>query len=197
MEVKSNVEKLELYSDDMPFSLSLRIRNFENEADYKKFIRNCEAMLRKSIEYKLWRKYIVDVLGINECMITNEKMSEVTIDVHHHIPSLFTMIKGIINKYIDNEEEFCTFDITEKAIELHYKNKVGYVTILKSLHEKFHNGFLQIPIDLVKGDYNYFLKNYGDHLDEEELDTINDRLVIKETDVSWLRNEYPAEALGG
>jgi hypothetical protein len=197
MEVKSNVEKLELYSDDIPFSLSLRIRNFENEADYKKFIRNCEAMLRKSIEYKLWRKYIVDVLGINECMITNEKMSEVTIDVHHHIPSLFTMIKGIINKYIDNEEEFCTFDITEKAIELHYKNKVGYVTILKSLHEKFHNGFLQIPIDLVKGDYNYFLKNYGDHLDEEELDTINDRLVIKETDVSWLRNEYPAEALGG
>ena len=32
-EVKSNVEGLELYSDQYPFRLPLRIRNFENELE--------------------------------------------------------------------------------------------------------------------------------------------------------------------
>ena len=58
VEVKSNVEGLELYSDNYPFRLSLRVRNFENEAEYKKFIKNCEMNIRRSIEYKLWRNYI-------------------------------------------------------------------------------------------------------------------------------------------
>ena len=42
----------------------------EDESDYKKFIRNCEMLVRRSIEYKLWRHYIVEVLQINQCMIT-------------------------------------------------------------------------------------------------------------------------------
>jgi len=41
IEVKSNVESLELYSDNYPFSLSLRISNFESESDYKKFVKGC------------------------------------------------------------------------------------------------------------------------------------------------------------
>ena len=60
-EIKSNVESLEIYSERHPFSLALRISNFENEAEYKKFVKNCEMMIRRSIEYKEWRNYIVDV----------------------------------------------------------------------------------------------------------------------------------------
>ena len=80
--VKSNVENLQLYSDTYPFSLSLRISNFDSEGEYKKFVRNCEMLVRRSLEYKLWRNYIIEVLQINECMITQEKHSEVSIDVH-------------------------------------------------------------------------------------------------------------------
>ena len=142
-EIKSNVETLELYSDNYPFSLQLRMGNFDSEASYKKFIRNCEAMVRKSIEYKLWRGYIVDILRVNECAVTHESMSDVTIEVHHHVPSMFGLIKALVNKKIEDGEDFCTFDICTEAIELHFRNKVGYVTLLKSMHEKFHNGFLQ------------------------------------------------------
>ena len=51
VEIKSNIEKLELYSEQYPFSLPLRIKNFENEADYNKFIKNCEKLIRGSVEY--------------------------------------------------------------------------------------------------------------------------------------------------
>ena len=32
--------------------------------------------------------------------------------------------------------------------------------MLRSLHKKFHNGYLDIPIELVHGDYRYILDNY-------------------------------------
>ena len=195
--IKSNVEKLEIYSDRHPFSLSLRISNFENEAAYKKFVRNCEALIRKSVEYKEWRDYIIDVLQINSCAITNENMQDVTIEVHHHLPSLFTLVTALVNKHIEETTEFCTFDICQEAIQLHFQNRVGYVTLLKSMHEKFHNGKLEIPISLVKGDYNHFVRTYSQFLDETELETIQNRLAITEHNCLWSRDNYQQANAGG
>lgn len=190
MDVKSNIEKLELYSDTHPFSLSLRIRNFENETEYKKFIRNCEKIVRGSLEYNLWRNYIIDILGMNSCEITQEKMDEVSIEIHHHLPSLFTLMSALVNKKLDREEEFSTFDIAQEAIELHFMNKIGYLLLLKSIHEKFHNGYLSVPIELVKGDYLYFVREFSKYLDEDDLDVINQRLSINESNCTWTRDNY-------
>ncbi|MHA1815364.1 MAG: hypothetical protein ACTSX1_05110 [Candidatus Heimdallarchaeaceae archaeon] len=192
VKIKSNVENLQLYSESHPFSLSLRMKNFDSEASYKKFVRNCEGIIRKSIEYKLWRNYIVDVLKINTCTITHETMSEVTIEVHHHIPSLYVLVKSLVNKCIEAGEEFCTFDVCTDAIELHFKNKIGYVTLLRSMHEKFHNGALDIPIEFIKGDFHYFMQKYLDYLDDEDIDKMQYRMAMKEANCNWVRNNYPA-----
>ncbi len=189
--IESNVDKLELYSDKHPFRLSLRIKNFENESDCNKFIKSVERMIRNSYEYKLWREYIIDILGVNKCAITNEKMDEVKIEVHHHIPSLYSLVKAIVNRKIEKNQEFSTFDIAIECIELHFKNKVGYITLLKSIHEKFHNGFLAIPIQLVKGNYLSFLKEFSKYLDQDDLDTINTRMSIKSGSSSWSSDNYP------
>jgi len=190
IEVKSNVESLELYSDNYPFSLSLKISNFENESEYKKFVKACERLVRGSIEYRHWKRYIIDVLQINECMITHEKISDLQIEVHHHMPNLYVLIAALINKHIENTEEFCTFDIAYEAIELHFQNKIGYVTLIRSMHEKFHNGKLGIPIELIKGDYRYFLNNYSKYIDEADLATLEERQVVHETNCDWTRDNY-------
>ena len=197
-EVRSNVESLELYSDLYPFRLSLRIKNFESEAEYKKFIRNVEALVRRSIEYRLWTSYIKDILQVNCCMITQERMDEVTIDVHHHVPSLYTLVKALVNEKIEKEQEFSTFDIALKTIEMHYANRVGYIVLLKSMHEKFHNGFLGIPVELIRGNYNWFMDNYNGYLEEEDIERINYLLSINVSNCQWSRDEYPGlEELGG
>ncbi len=195
--IESNIKNLELYSNNHPFRLSLRIRNFESESEYKKFIRNCEKSIRGSIEYKLWRNYIIDVLQIQTCMITQERMDEVSIEIHHHITSLFTLVAALVNRRIEKEEEFCTFDIAQEAIEMHFKNKIGYVLLIRDLHAKFHNGFLQIPINLVKGDYQYFIKEFSKYLEEEDLDKINQRLSITELNCNWSKDNYPGIAATG
>lgn len=192
-DIKSNTETLEIYSERHPFSLSLRISNFENEAVYKKFIKNCEMTIRRSIEYREWRNYIVDVLQINECMITHEKMDEVTVEVHHHLPSLYVLVTALVNRHIEENIDFCTFDICKEAIEVHFQNRVGYVTLLKSIHEKFHNGRLDVPLEYVQGNYNHFIQEYSKYLDEADLETIQARLAVKEHNCSWSRNNYPAD----
>lgn len=190
-DVKSNVKKLELYSDNYPFNLPLRISKFEDESLYTKFIKNIEKSIRGSIEYKLWTDYLKDVLGVQTCFVTNERIDQVKIDIHHHIPSLYTLVKAVLNKKIEEGTEFCSFDIATDVIEIHYKNKVGYAALIKSMHEKFHNGFLRIPIDLVKGDYQSFMKEYSEYLDQEDLDVINERLSINEGNASWGVDDYP------
>ena len=148
-------------------------------------------LTRRCNEYKLWKGYIIDVLGINTCMITNEEINEVSIEVHHHVPTLKCLIRAIVNKKIEGAEEFCSFDIAQEAIELHFKNKVGYVTLIKSMHEKFHNGYLDIPIEIVRGDHQSFMETYSKFLDQEDLDVIHKNLAINKTNCDWSKDNYP------
>jgi len=189
--IESNEENSELYSDGYPFRLPLRIKNFENEAEFIKFSKNCEKLLRGSLEYRLWRSYILDVLQVNTCMITQERMDEVSIEIHHHIPSLFTLMKALVNKKIEVEEAFSTFDICQEAIKLHFDNKLGYLVLITSIHEKLHNGYLNVPTRLIRGDFNFFVANYAKYLDEAELETINKRLAVEDSDPLWSKGSYP------
>ena len=184
----------EIYNPKLNYAYLYWIKNFENETEYTKFIRNCEKHVRGSLEYKQWRNYIIDVLGIHTCMITEERMDQCTIELHHHLPSLFTVVKSIINKKIEQEQEFSTFDIALETIELHFKNKIGYVTLIKSLHEKFHNGFLTIPIQLIRGDFKSFLSEYSEYMDDDDLEVIDQRLSITESNCSWSKDNY---SIGG
>jgi hypothetical protein len=189
--IESNIEHLELYSDDYPLTLPLRIGNLENEAHFKKFARNCETLIRRSNEYASWRNYIIEILGLNTCHITDEHISEVSVEVHHHIPSLYAIVSAVINRKINSQQQFCSFEIAMEVIKLHFENRVGYTILIKSIHEKFHNGHLEIPINLIHGNYNYFIQNYGGYLENEDLETINQRLRVTETTVNWSRNNYP------
>ena len=190
-DICSNVENMEIYAPNHPFRLSLRIKKFEDDKQYKSFIKKCEQLIRSSTEYKLWRNYIVDVLQHQNCDITNEVMGEVHVEIHHHVPSLFTTVMALINKHIEEENNFCTFDICQECIELHFKNKIGYCCLIKSMHEKFHNGFLKIPINLIKGDYQYFIDNYIKYLDDESADVIRERVTTNINNSKWNINEYP------
>ncbi len=192
--VESNVERLELYSDNYPLTLPLRITNFENEAHFKKFVKNCELLIRRSNEYGSWRNYIIEILGLNTCHITDEHISQVTVEVHHHIPSLFAVVSAVVNRKVNSQEEFCSFDIARDVIQLHFENRIGYTVLIKSMHEKFHNGCLEIPINLIHGNYNYFIQHYGGYLENDELEKINQRMQVTRHTVAWSRDNYPAAA---
>lgn len=177
--IMSNLNELELCSDSYPFNLPLRTKNFENESEYNKFIKACERLIRSCPEYKQWRDYITDVLQIQTCSITNENMNECSVHIHHHIPSLFSLVKSIINKHMEAEESFSSFDICVEIMEYHYSNRIGFVPLVNTIHEKFHNGYIKIPIELVKGNYQYYLDNEFRFLNDEDIRVVTERLAVK------------------
>lgn len=187
----SDTKELRLYSDDYPFDLPFRISEFEDEKNYFKFVKNCEKIIRGSVEYGEWRKYIKEVLQNNYCMITEEIDDQVTVEIHHHLPSLFIVVKTVINKLIDQNKTFCSFDICLETMELHFSNKIGYIPLIKSIHEKFHSGFLKIPLNLIKGNYKLFLDEYGKYIDDEDWETIKERESIIVSNNKWKNGNYP------
>lgn len=194
--IKADEKTKTLSSDEYSYKLSLRRDQIEDEKELKKFIKSCEIMIRRSTEYRDWTRYIREVLGFTKCSLTDEINGQVTCAIHHHPISLYTIVKLIILKYLAKEKEFCSFDIATKVIEIHYQNHIGYINLIASLHEKFHNGFLQIPINLVQGDYQCFLTNYRKYLEEKDQEIIKSRLEINYENCGfgnkylWKTNQY-------
>lgn len=188
---QENGEKNVFKIETSPFDLALRIDGFSNDKDQIKFIKSVEKMVRFSMEYRLWVDYIIETLGQDRCEFTNELKSECPVEVHHHPICLYTIVKAVIDDKLKKHESFCTFDIARDVIELHFQNKVGYVVMLSDLHAKYHNGFMQIPIEFVSGDYKKILTTY--EIDKEEYNRILLLCGVHKDDVvqSWGKNSYP------
>lgn len=197
--IKSHNENHELFTDVHPFTLSLRISVFDSEKAMDAFIKNVEKTVRGSLEYKYWRDYIKDILQIQNCAITEESNTDCTIQIHHHVPPLYLLVKALVSEKLDKEESFCTFDIAMRAIEIHFENKIGYVPLATTIHERVTNNNFEIPIELVHGDYQSFIKDYFKYLDDQDLEILQRRLACRLKDFSseWKKDFYPGIAVGG
>lgn len=185
--LNSDIENNKLECDQ--YYLSLRRDDLE-EKDIKKYIRKCERIIRSSPEYMEWVKYIHEVLNLTNCQISGESSTQVTTEIHHHPITLYDLIEGIIYKRIEEQSSFCSFDIATEAIELHYQLRAPFVLLVKSLHEKYHNGFLKIPNNLIKGDPQYFISMYGPFLESKKVETIKGRLKIDTKNCGWVPKNY-------
>jgi hypothetical protein len=176
--------------ENIGFTLPLRTSEFSSEKEHIKFVKNVETAVRRSNEYHYWTSYITDALGHTTCSLTKESMHECSVEIHHHPITLYNICVAVIQDCMNKQEKFCSFDIATKIIELHFQDRVGYIPLLSSLHEKYHNSFLDLPIELVNGSYKYLLENLP-FLDDER-NRINSLCNIKIENCRqlWSRNNY-------
>ncbi len=192
--IRSNIEEKELHCDNFPYSLPMETEDFPDEKTLNKFIHTCERLIRTSPEYRIWSNYVREVLGFYSCAITGEIHSQTKVEIHHHPISLFTIVKGVVLQKVANQTKMTSLAISLEVLELHYTDRVGYIPLVSSLHEKFHNGFLQIPIEFTKGNFNAFIKDYSGFLEDDDLERLSSRLAIKkenaELPINWSRDNY-------
>lgn len=186
LSLKSNEEKHEISSGEYPYTLTLRKEDFDNDKDLTKFVNNCEKMVRMSGEYRIWTEYIREALGYHSCQITGELHNQTRVEIHHHPITLFSIVKGVVLRNIASKKQFCTFDVATEVIQLHYELKAPFCLLVKSLHDKYHNGYLEIPIDMVHGDYNYFINNYISFFEDDEASSIISKLSVNRQNCGWV-----------
>lgn len=167
-----------LHSENTEYSLRFERDDINDEKELKKFIKKCESMIRICPEYSDWTDYIRNVMEMTSCAITGELHQHAKSDIHHHPFCLYTIVKAVILKYIASNKPFTSIDVCKEVMELHYKMKAPFIVLLKSIHEKYHNSYLNLPMELVQGDTQYFIKHYSQYLNEEDLNPILDRLRI-------------------
>ena len=175
------------------FHLDFNRSQFANEKAHIAFLKKCVGLIRGTPEYKDWSSYIKDTLGIKNCVFTNETSDEITIEIHHHPLTLFDITGVILNTYINKGDEFCSLDIIKDVLHLHYTNNIGYIPLVASLHEKYHNGFLIIPPKFVLGNWNHLIKSDEYEIEKDVLDKVKSLMDLSNNKhdhyISWQNAE--------
>ena len=192
--LKSDENNNTIIDTQTEYYLSLDRNGFADEKEESRFIRAVERLVRASPEYRDWVSFVKHTLNYDYCFFTHETDEETDdIEIHHHPLTLYDIVRCVILKRVFDGKSFNSFDIAKEVIQLHYQLKVGFIPLLKSLHKKFHNGYLKIPIELVKGNWKYIVENYP--LPPEVEDKLREYTSITlenyQNQIRWKKDSYP------
>jgi len=195
IDTESTLQNPVIGSHSINMLLALNRTSFVDEKEATKFIKNVERIVRTSLEYREFVHYIRCILGYSKCLFTNETYDETNdVEIHHHPLTLFDIAEAITSTYIHNKQRFNSFNIASEIIKLHFSLSIGFIPLISTLHKKFHSGNLDIPIDIVIGDWKYIVNNYvlSDATRQKikeycsiSKETVRSRLLKEEKDVFY------------
>lgn len=129
---------------------------------YRNFLKNVESRFRASREYKLYKHYLIECLGIDRCQIFgNISVDDAEIELHHNVLGLFDICLLISSHIINTIGIITTFDLIELLIREHYANRVGITFLSKTAHQKFTaDPDAYLPPDMTFGKWWELLSLY-------------------------------------
>lgn len=162
---------------------------YENEIN---FYRAVEKLVRTDDFYKKYIKYLIDVIGMNcdqvlsNIEVSDDKKSKVVLEMHHGpILTLFDITMIICNWYRFNNIPITTFDVADRILEEHQKNRVRVILVSKTVHDQIHEGNIILNYQQGWGDTNAFLEYYKDGLTRDIKDRINKYIQWSKTHDSF------------
>lgn len=147
-------------SNDLPFYQTkeslMDVDNFRN------FLKNAESRFRASKEYKAYKSYLIESLGIDRCQIFGNITSEdADIELHHNVIGLFDICLLITLHVVNTVGIISTFDLIELLIREHYNNRVGITFLSKTAHQIYtHDTDSYIPPEMTFGKWWELLSIY-------------------------------------
>ena len=129
---------------------------------YRNFLRNAETRFRASKEYKAYKSYLIENLGINKCQIFgNINVDDADIELHHNVLGLMDICLLISSHVVNTIGIITTFDLIELLIQEHYNNRVGVTFLSKTAHQVYtHDPNGYIPPEMTFGKWWELLSRY-------------------------------------
>jgi len=150
-----------------------------NDKDKINLIKTVERIVRRSLEYKQYIKFLKDEIDMTCCSffenVSSKNNTSIGIEIHHEPFTLFDITQIVVEKFIDEDRELNPLLISDEVMKLHYKDMVGLIPLSTTPHQLVHDGKLFIPLQNVYGDYVKFLKEYAQYIPSE----INNMLEMK------------------
>lgn len=153
-----------------------QIYNLEDEKDYEKYVKDVEAQVRRSFEYRQFIKYLRENMGMNKCSflenVSNEETFDIKIEIHHYPFSLRDICDIIIRKRSYYKESLEVQMVAKEVTECHYKLIIGLISLSETVHELAHNNKIFIPVNKVLGRYKLFIDLYKPFINPEMLEVL-------------------------
>lgn len=143
---------------------------YTSPRDREKYIKTCEMVIRKSMEYKEYIKFLRENMEMDECIILsnlkNGNGKRYHIEIHHEPFTLFDIVETVITKRLENGESINALNVADEVMDLHYSGVVGLVPLTITMHELVHKGRIFIPLQFIYHKYNEFFADYEEFMNE-------------------------------
>lgn len=152
--------------------------DFENEKFKVKFIKDIERIIRTSLEYRNYIKFLKTDAELTMCTVMNrlpeDLMGRITLEMHHCPLTLFDLVDTVLNKYVVTNTTFTRISIANEVMDLHYAGWIGLVPLTKTMHQLVHSGTKVVHPADVFGDYSKFINVYSPFMEEDTLEKVKD-----------------------
>ena len=107
---------------------------------YRNFLKNVERRFRASREYKAYKAYLIEYIGLDRCQVFgNVTIEDADVELHHNVLGLFDICLLISSHVVNTIGFISTFDLIQLLIQEHYNNRVGVTFLSKTAHQVFTN----------------------------------------------------------
>ena len=161
------------YGADEPLTFGQTKETLEDLDLYVRFLKTSIYRFRNSKTYKHYKGFLMNQLGINCCqyhgLVRNDNDDEMaTIELHHHILTLFDEATIITEHIINSGGIITTFDLVKLLEEEHTQFRIPSVMLCKTCHQLQHNDpSFFIRLDQVFGKWTEFLTRYPKGISKE------------------------------
>lgn len=170
---------------------------YNTPKEREKYIKTVETIIRRSLEYKTYIKFLKDHLDMKRCLILkNIKVSNgkrYHIEIHHEPFTLFDIVETVINKRLAYEKSIGSLEVAKEVMELHYDGNVGLIPLTTTMHELVHSGRIFIPLQFIYQKYNNFFNMYEQHLNPNTLEKIEAKVNLSLESDSILSDSLDVE----
>ena len=152
--------------------------DLNNPKDLERFIKDVKSEVRTSFEYRELIRYLKEYAGFDRSgisqNISNSDGSKVKIEIHHTPLTIEDIVRIVYEKRRFYHEDLSLEMVAKEVMECHYKCIVGLYPLTATEHELVHNGYLFIPPQDVFGRYDLFVLNYGQFMEPEDKETLEE-----------------------
>lgn len=161
---------------------------FENNTNYKFYIKECEKTIRASDDYKDYISWIKGTLGINFCQVMSKIKSSknVTVEMHHGpIFTLYDCVECAIEYRLCNHLPVTTFRVADQVLEDHYNLIIQTVMLCKTMHEGAHNRDIFLNSHQIIGNLEGFFDKYSPYFSDRHKYNLYINLKMSEKNPSY------------
>lgn len=192
----NNDKKIQTMKVDGKEPISKNI-NIMSDKDKVKAIKSIERIVRSSLEYKAYIKYLKEYVDMTKCSFFNgvsnkDTNKKISIEIHHEPFTLFDITQIIMEKQLDETGEVNYFRIAEEVMKVHYQCKVGLIPLSATVHDLVHTGDIFVPLQCPRGDFIGFLEEYDQYICMDIKETLQSKLKLSKQvqDLSMLETKY-------